>query len=238
MGKILRHRYCFKLVKDFFESAWKVVENRKAIFIQKVWKGYEVRKKFKEAIEKMKKNLKLSKLKNRIKRALFQHNYNKFREALNKYKKPIIKLQAIVRGKFLHRTFKMVKKSTLLIQKVYRRHLKKKFYLSKEWQTYRKVIQVNETKKIEEMKKLNFYLDSKTEAKPIDETLALLKRLYPSELNQQYGKKVTQFDHLMRYEFNEMVDLSEKNTFQLYLIDYDSSENYGDKNSLTLLDRF
>ncbi len=148
MGQILRHQYCFKLVKDFFENAWKVVENHKAILIQKVWKGYQIRKKFKEAIEKMKKNLKLLKLKNRIKKALFQHNYNKFREALNKYKKPIIKLQAIVRGKFLHRTFKMVKKSTLLIQKVYRRHLKKKFYLAKEWQTYRQVIQVNETKKI------------------------------------------------------------------------------------------
>ncbi len=111
-----------------FEKSWKMIENHKAIMIQKFWKGYHVRKKFKVAIQNMKKNLKLSKLKNRIKRALFQHNYNKFREALNKYKMPIIKLQAIVRGKFLHRTFNIVKKSTLLIQKVYRRHLKKKIY--------------------------------------------------------------------------------------------------------------
>ncbi len=148
MGRILRHRYCFKMVKEFFERAWKVVENNKAILIQKVWKGCLIRRQFRVSIEKMKKNLKLAKLKNRIKRAIFRHNYNKFREALNKYKKPIIKLQAIVRGKLLHRTFNLVKKSTLLIQKVYRRHLKKKFYLAKEWQSYKQVIHNNETKKM------------------------------------------------------------------------------------------
>jgi hypothetical protein len=52
------------------------------------------------------------------------------------------------------------------------------------------------------MKKFNFYLDSKTEAKTIDETLALLKKLYPSEMTEQYGIKISQFGHLMSYEFN------------------------------------
>lgn len=97
--------------------------------------------KFRKAIELIKKNLRLSKIKGRFKRALFQHNYNKFKKALNLYKKPIIKLQAIVRGKFLHRTFNLVKKNALLIQRVYRRHLKKKFYLLKEWESYKRVIQ-------------------------------------------------------------------------------------------------
>lgn len=91
----------------------------------------------------MKKNVRLSKIKGKFKRALFVHKYNKFREAFEKFRNPIIRLQAIVRGKFLHRVFTNVKKSTLIIQRAYRRHLKKKFYLSKEWQAYRSVLSIN-----------------------------------------------------------------------------------------------
>lgn len=126
-----------------FKKCWKVVEQRKAILIQKVWKGFSIRKQFREAIEIMKKNVRLSKIKGRFKRALFCYKYNQFKEAFERYKKPIIKLQAIVRGKFLHRIYKDVRRSALIIQRVYRRHLKKKFYLSKEWLAFRDVLCIN-----------------------------------------------------------------------------------------------
>lgn len=158
MGKIFRHRYCQKLVVGLFETCWRVLQEKKAILIQKVWKGYMVRKRFKQAIERMKRNLRLSKIKGKFKRALFVHNYNKFRVALQKYRYPIIKLQAIVRGKFLHRVFKQVKKSTLMIQRVYRRHLKKRFYLQKEWEKFREVMRGNERQKVIDRQRLGLNL--------------------------------------------------------------------------------
>jgi hypothetical protein len=88
------------------------------------------------------------------------------------------------------------------------------------------------------MRKLNLYLGEKTEAKSMDETLALLKRVLPSEMSEIYGQRPSQASSRIGYEFNETVDFSDKNTFQLYLVDYDSSSNYGGANSLQLLDRF
>jgi hypothetical protein len=88
------------------------------------------------------------------------------------------------------------------------------------------------------MRKLNLYLGEKTGAKSVDETLALLKKVLPSEMSELYGQKPSQASSRIGYEFNETVDSSDKNIFQLYLVDYDSSANYGDQNSLQLLDRF
>lgn len=88
------------------------------------------------------------------------------------------------------------------------------------------------------MRKLNLYLGEKTGAKSVDETLALLKKVLPSEMSELYGQKPSQASSRVGYEFNETVDSSDKNIFQLYLVDYDSSANYGDQNSLQLLDRF
>lgn len=54
------------------------------------------------------------------------------------FKKPVIKLQAIVRARYMRRAYLKLKKSVLIIQKAYRRHLKKRFYLEKAWQDYKK----------------------------------------------------------------------------------------------------
>ena len=54
-----------------------------------------------------------------------------------KYKKPVMKLQAIVRGKYLRKIFLQSKKSAILIQKAYRRHLNKRFYLERVWKKYK-----------------------------------------------------------------------------------------------------
>lgn len=49
------------------------------------------------------------------------------------YKKPILKLQAIVRGRYARRTFLEIRKSAMIITKAYKRHLRKKYYLKKIW---------------------------------------------------------------------------------------------------------
>jgi hypothetical protein len=82
------------------------------------------------------------------------------------------------------------------------------------------------------MRKLNFYLGEKTGVKSVDETLALVKKVLPSEMSELYGQKPSHASSRVGYEFNETVDFSDKNTFQLYLVDYDSSANYGDQNFL------
>lgn len=63
---------------------------------------------------------------------------------LEKYKKPVIMLQAIVRGRYIRRTFLQIRKSAVIIQKAYKRHLRKKFYLNKIWEKAFKDLSQNE----------------------------------------------------------------------------------------------
>jgi hypothetical protein len=56
------------------------------------------------------------------------------------YRKPLIMMQAIVRGKFARRTLLVVKASAILIQKAFRRHLRRKYFLIRLWRDYRKNI--------------------------------------------------------------------------------------------------
>jgi hypothetical protein len=49
-------------------------------------------------------------------------------------------MQAIVRGKFARRTLLVVKASAILIQKAFRRHLRRKYFLIRLWRDYRKNI--------------------------------------------------------------------------------------------------
>ena len=72
-----------------------------------------------------------------LKRAIIKFRYQAFKELLMLYKKPVMKLQAIVRGRYLRKIFLQTRKSVLLIQKAYRRHLNKKFYLDKVWRKYK-----------------------------------------------------------------------------------------------------
>lgn len=60
-------------------------------------------------------------------------------------------MQAIVRGKFARRTFIIMKRCAILIQKAYRRHLKKKYYLIRLWRDYRKNIYLEERMKAKEV---------------------------------------------------------------------------------------
>jgi hypothetical protein len=70
--------------------------------------------------------------------AIFQHKYQKYLAILERYRKPVLMLQAVVRGKFVRRTFLLMREAAILIQKAYRRHLRKKYYLIRLWRDYRK----------------------------------------------------------------------------------------------------
>ena len=59
---------------------------------------------------------------------------------LKKYRQPVVKLQSLVRGKLVHRTYNVVKNAAIFIQKAFRRHLRKKYYLIRLWRDYRKNI--------------------------------------------------------------------------------------------------
>ena len=75
------------------------------MLIQKTWKGYKVRRKFKKIMEEIRRKLRLAKYRDYLMQAIFQYKYQKYQAILNRYKAPIIRLQAIVRGKFARKTF-------------------------------------------------------------------------------------------------------------------------------------
>lgn len=85
--------------------------------------------------------------------AIFQFKYQKYLNILNRYKEPIIRLQAIVRGKFARRAFLTMKAAAILIQKAFKRHLHKKYYLIRLWRNYRKNLYKEEKLKIRELSK-------------------------------------------------------------------------------------
>jgi hypothetical protein len=85
---------------------------------------------------------------------IFRHKFQNYLKTLNKYKGPIVRLQAAVRGKLVHRTFHVVKNAAIFIQKAYRRHLKKKYYLIRLWKDYRKNIYTEEKLKARELSRL------------------------------------------------------------------------------------
>ena len=73
-------------------------------------------------------------------KVIFDHKFKKFQRILQRFTRPIIKLQAVVRGKFSHRSYIVMKKCTILIQRAFKRHLRKKYYLIRLWEGYRKTI--------------------------------------------------------------------------------------------------
>lgn len=72
-----------------------------------------------------------------LKRAILKSRVQGIRDLLEMHRKPIIKLQSIIRCRYTQRAYLKVKKSTIIIQKAYRRHLHKRFYLEKVWRKYR-----------------------------------------------------------------------------------------------------
>jgi len=88
-------------------------------------------------------------------KAIFHFKYLRFSENMNKYKKPVIKMQALLRGKFVRRVFILMKASAIIIQRAFRRHLRKKYYLIRLWKKYRKTIYDEKKSNIRELCKLN-----------------------------------------------------------------------------------
>ena len=120
--KVYKEKLCRSLLSSYLTEAWETIINRKALMIQRNYKGYRVRKQFQEIIRKMKGRA-------FMKRAIVKFRVKAFREMLQKYKTPVVKLQTIVRARYMRRIFLRVRKSAIIIQKAYRRHLHKKFYL-------------------------------------------------------------------------------------------------------------
>lgn len=72
-----------------------------------------------------------------IKRAILRSRVQGIKDLLQMHKKPVIKLQSIIRRRYTERAYQKIKKSAIIIQKAYKRHLHKRFYLQKIWQKYR-----------------------------------------------------------------------------------------------------
>lgn len=72
-----------------------------------------------------------------VKRANQKFAVNSIRELLWMYKTPVVKLQRIVKARYIRRSFLLARKSALIIQKAYRRHLHKRFYLERLWRKYK-----------------------------------------------------------------------------------------------------
>ena len=107
---------------------------------------------------------------------------------MNRYKQPIVKMQAVVRGKLVHRTYHVVKDAAIFIQKAFRRHLRKKYYLIRLWRDYRKNIYTEEKLKARELSLLSLPKVEVEKVKYYPETVARTMQYYPRELQSRYGK--------------------------------------------------
>lgn len=173
MRYFYKEKVCFSIVSGVLASCWDIVENKKALLIQRTWKGCKVRRQFREI-------LKMMKMRAFIKRALLRFRLNAFKELLHMFKKPILKLQAIVKARYLRRAYLRVKKSALIIQKAYRRHLHKRFYLEKAWKKYQENLSINEREKIEDLQRIGYTIKEGKPKLSIYSTSAVLQKVSPS----------------------------------------------------------
>lgn len=91
-------------------------------------------------MEEIRKKLRLGKYREQMMQAIFQHKLQNYIKTLKSFKDPIVRMQAVVRGKLVRRTYLVVKAAAIFIQKAFRRHLRKKYYLIRLWRDYRKLI--------------------------------------------------------------------------------------------------
>ena len=147
LKKVYKEKICRSILSSYLNNAWETIINKKALVIQRTYKGYRVRKQFQQIIRKMKGRA-------FIKRAIVKFRVNCFRQMLQRYKKPVLKLQTIVRARYMRRVFLKVRKSAIIIQKAYRRHLHKKFYLERLWKMYKNNLYANEEQKAIELMRL------------------------------------------------------------------------------------
>jgi hypothetical protein len=68
-----------------------------------------------------------------IKRILLKSRVTTLHQMLQLYKKPIIKMQAIIKARYYRKTYLNLKTKIKIIQKTYRTYLNKKKYLSIMW---------------------------------------------------------------------------------------------------------
>lgn len=107
------------------------------------------------------------------------HKFTKFHEKLNLYKAPIIKMQALVRGKLAFRSYYLTKNCAIVIQKAFRTYLRKKYFLIKKWRDYRKFIYSDEHLKMKEFLQLGIQIKKIEKIKYYPETVASKLKLYP-----------------------------------------------------------
>jgi len=119
---------------------------------------------------------------------LLKIKYQQFMTRLDQYKRPIIMLQAVVRGKFARASYQLIRTSTLLIQKAYRKHLSKKYFLIKLWKDYRKNLCEEERLKAKEVGRLGVSALRVEGVKYYPETVSVLMQLYPQELQNHYAR--------------------------------------------------
>lgn len=60
MAAYFRFKNCREIAYELFEAGWKQIQYHKAVLIQKAWKGYSVRRRFKQVMEEIRKKLRLA----------------------------------------------------------------------------------------------------------------------------------------------------------------------------------
>jgi hypothetical protein len=98
--------------------------------------------------------LRLAKYQQYFLKVISYHRYQRFAAKLDKYRRPIIKMQALVRGKLAFRTYILLKNCAMLIQNAFRSYLKRKYFLIKKWKDYRKYIFYDEHLKMKDLVQL------------------------------------------------------------------------------------
>ena len=89
-------------------------------------------------------------------------------------------MQALVRGKFTKRSYLLMKSCAIVIQRAFRRFLKKKYYLIKLWRNYRKNIYVDEKLKMRELQQLSIdSIELSQQIKYYPETNCNLNQYFP-----------------------------------------------------------
>lgn len=218
MAAYFRFKNCREVAVEVFEAGWRQIQHNKAVLIQKSWKGYTVRRRFHQVMEEIRKKLRLAKYREYMLQAIFHHKLGNYLAILNGYRKPIVKMQALVRGRLVRRTYQLVKRAAIFIQKAYRRHLRKKYYLIRLWREYRKLIYTDERHKVREMGRLCLPNVPSEGVKFYPETVTKAMQYFPRELLSRYAKGE---EGRPEWIINESISFNDKNTLQVYIGDYD-----------------
>jgi hypothetical protein len=121
------------LMLELFEKTWNKIRTQSAIEIQRYARGWLTRRRCKKEIEDIQRRKKEAIMKLRVIRIQKWWRYKMFRRAMSKYINAVQIIQANWRRTLLQRTYKLVLKSTLIIQKAVKKHLNKRYYCGMHW---------------------------------------------------------------------------------------------------------